>query len=189
MKLVALGTVIAVLVAVFGPWPNLVPPNVRDAPSRARNYVLGKPQQITISSATASSSSPGHGAGQAIDEHGNTWWEAASEPQPELTIELAEPGPVDWILITPGTTTETGPALGATPRPDELFVQVHHDGTNTVTTQARAHLDDTPGAQQIDLSNDGLAIAKIELQILSTHPGTRGSVAIAEVELLRRTRT
>jgi hypothetical protein len=193
LKLVMVMVVVLLTLAVAGPWPNPVKTAVYDAADRLRGLVLTEPRPVLIQAADADVSLEGHPPAAAVDGKSNTWWgtpvDPASSGTVALWLQLAEPGTVDWVLVTPGREAKAGEEFTASARPREVRVTYLLDGAIGNPPTHVVELRNEPGAQAFDAKGIGDSrVAAIELRVLTTFAGTTdpGTVAVAEVELRRR---
>ncbi|HYM51723.1 MAG TPA: zinc ribbon domain-containing protein [Candidatus Limnocylindrales bacterium] len=182
-------TAIVLLVALFLILFALVPAfraavqkDVNQAYNTARIAIHPNIDSVTLVSATASSTIPGHDALKAIDSFINTYWAARpQDAQPVLHIQFARPVANLAFLVIHTGPSGTGPAdqFKAQPRPARLHL-VYSDGTGQDVT-----VSDDPTVQRLTLSAKD--VSSVDIHVLSTYPPLYGaptdsSVAITEIE-------
>jgi hypothetical protein len=127
---------------------------------------------LPTSGATASSESPGHAAGLAVDGYKGTYWEASTSPRaPVLTVDFKQGANVDAVIFTSGPSGDFRSAGRA-----HMVTLTFTDGTSRSFA-----LKDTADAQAVDVEAHG--VTAVQIRIDSTYPGQQpNTVALREVE-------
>ena len=133
--------------------------------------------------ATASSSTPGHGAGLAVDDASNTYWMSLANLRrngvgQRLTVTFAVPTKLDRIGFLSGITANQQGFLSQC-RPQDVDIIY---GTHTI----HEHLQDTSSFQRLAVTIP--PITKVTFIVRSVYVSATGHrVAITEIEFFQRT--
>jgi hypothetical protein len=183
-KLILIAVVALVVLTFIGPWHH----SLRHTANRWYHDVVGAVHPtynaVSLVSATATSSAPGHPADLAIDGKSNTSWQSAgvgSGVGQALAIKIDGPINVDKVGFLNGDDDVPGAFLSQ-PRPEtvKLAFAGQHPFTKTIT------LKNTASFQTHSVSAKG-SVA-LTITIMSVYPSSQGgkNVAITEVELFSK---
>ena len=176
-------TILLIVVAVIGVAYGANIAGVRDTVNSQvaawKNAIIPSYNPVHASGATASSSIPGHPAGNAIDGFKNTYWAANlnSDPQPSLILTFSSSVNVDQMLFTSGDSDN----FLAEPRPRLLHLVFSNGNAQDFT------LHDSKDPQQFDI-HDAHGVTRIEIHIETTYPDSEGGndVSLTLVETFAR---
>jgi len=167
----ALLVVVAVIVGVAVPGlRDQVTKPVRDLYHRFTDDDV----QVTVTAATASSSTPGHSAGALVDNDTATWWAAAGAGKGQkITLTLTTPTTLSKFGIYAGAA---GKSFPGSPRPAKVRVRAD-DGTS-VDVDVR----DEEGRQLTSLTTKR-PVHTVTVEVLAVRPGQQ-RLPLAVTELL-----
>jgi hypothetical protein len=177
LVLVALAAAVAVY-ALLPPVRSEVNQRATPIVSDLRKTLIPHDTPVHPIRATASSELPGHGAMNAIDSFGNTYWagDASGGKRPVLTLSFDQPVDIYDILFTSGAPDN----FQAEARPRDLRV-VFSDGREWNVT-----LKDVSDGQQFTFV--AKHVDRVEIHVESVYPSSQGTgVALKKVEFFTRT--
>lgn len=180
LRLVVLAALaVVVALAAFGPLRE----PVQERYESLKRRVIPEYEQVSPSSAEATSSAPGHGPEKAIDRIKNTYWAEGAEGLGQgevLTIHFEEPTDLAKVGLHIGSS-EKAEDFVAQPRPRVLSIVA----VGETASRTEIELEDLAGFQDFGL--DASDVTRLEITIDEVYPALDGSeTAIAEIELYRR---